>query len=244
MSERPHAPAPADVPVLRAEALERVFIDGKRTLNVLRGVSLELKASQIVAIKGRSGSGKSTLLHILGLLDKPDGGDLFLNGDSVLGTSEKRRAQHRANSLGFVFQQCFLMNDFNVLDNLLMATRVSQRPAHRWFAGKREARKKATELLEKVGMPDQASQYPLTLSGGERQRVALARALMPSPQVLLCDEPTGNLDPDTGARIMRLVHDLCRNESVAALIVTHDPNLAASADRVLTLKAGKLHVGD
>lgn len=243
MSSDTQAPE-AGATVLRGAELKRVFVDGRRKLKVLRGVTIELRAGEIVSIQGRSGSGKSTLLHVLGLLDRPDEGHVYVNGLSASDLSEAQRSHYRARFIGFVFQHYFLLPEFTVLENLLMAARVAERPAHWLFAGRKEARKKAQKLLEQVELTDQANQYPLTLSGGERQRVALARALMPSPQVLLCDEPTGNLDPDTGTRIMRLVQDLSRREGVAVLVVTHDPNLAKTANRVLTLDAGKLRNAD
>jgi len=227
-------------PVLRAVKVERTFIDGERTLEVLRGASMTLGRGEVVALVGRSGSGKSTLLHILGMLDGCDGGEVLVDETPTTSLTEGRRAEIRNRMIGFVFQHYFLMPEFNVLENVLMAARVAH-PGLEWFSRKRAHRERAEELLRRVGLKDQARQRPATLSGGERQRTALARALVLAPRVLLCDEPTGNLDPETGGRIMNLIFELCRRDDVAALVVTHDQALTERADRVLRLEAGRLH---
>ncbi len=227
-------------PVLRAEKVERTFKDGERTLAVLRGASMELHPGEVVALVGRSGSGKSTLLHLFGLLDRCDGGEVLLDETPTTALSESRRAEFRNRLIGFVFQHYFLMPEFSVLENVLMAARVAH-PGPDWFSKKAAHRAQAERLLDMVGLKDQARQRPATLSGGERQRTALARALLLSPRLLLCDEPTGNLDPETGSRIMDLIFELCRRDAVAALVVTHDSALTERADRVLRLEAGCLH---
>jgi len=237
MSE--HATRPI-APVLRAEGVERTFKDGERTLPVLRGASMELRPGEVVALVGRSGSGKSTLLHLFGLLDRCDGGEVLVDETPTTTLSEARRAEFRNRLIGFVFQHYFLIPEFSVLENVLMAARVAH-PGPAWFSKKAEHRAHAERLLELVGLKDQARQRPATLSGGERQRAALARALLLRPRLLLCDEPTGNLDPETGSRIMDLIFELCRHDAVAALVVTHDPALTERADRVLRLEAGRLH---
>lgn len=232
--------ATATETALRAEKLSRTFIDGKRRLDVLRGADVALSPGEVVALVGKSGSGKSTLLHLLGLLDRPDNGEIFLDGQATSKLSERERSALRGRSVGFVFQHYFLLPEFNVLDNLLMPGRVAQGP-WRWAGGGHDAaRERATELLEWVDLADRALQMPLTLSGGERQRVAVARALMAHPKVLLCDEPTGNLDPDTGGRIIKLIFELSRRDRVATLVVTHDRALAERSDRTLRLEAGTL----
>lgn len=227
-------------PALRAEGLARTFLDGARRLEVLRGAALSVAPGELVALVGRSGSGKSTLLHLLGLLDRPDAGEVFLDGTPTGGLSETHRATLRNQSIGFVFQHYFLLPEFRVWENVLMPARVGC-GALSWAGRSAGARRRAFALLDMVGLEEQASQRVETLSGGERQRVALARALMLSPRVLLCDEPTGNLDPDTAARIMNLIFELSRRDGTAALVVTHDQALVDRADRVLRLEAGKLH---
>jgi len=226
-------------PVLQAENLARAFVDGQRRLEVLRGVSLALAPGEIVALVGRSGSGKSSLLHLLGLLDRPDAGEVLLDGTPTRGLSETERSLLRNRQVGFVFQHYFLLPEFDVWENVLMPARVAA-SAVAWPTRAPAARARAFELLRQTGLEAQARQRTATLSGGERQRVALARALMLSPRVLLCDEPTGNLDPDTAARIMDLIFELSRPVG-AALVVTHDPALVERADRVLRLEAGRLH---
>jgi lipoprotein-releasing system ATP-binding protein len=225
--------------VLCAEGLERTFVDGARTLEVLRGVSLTLRAGEAVALVGRSGSGKSTLLHLLGLLDRPQGGEVELEGRPTSGLPERSRAELRNRLFGFVFQHYHLLPEFNVLENVRLPGRVGAGPLA-WLRGRKAEAARAKELLAQVELSAQAEQSPRTLSGGEQQRVAVARALMMRPRVLLCDEPTGNLDPETGGRIMDLIFRLCRHEGVAALIVTHDRAVAEKADRVLRLDQGRL----
>lgn len=235
------ANATATETALRAEGLSRTFIDGKRRLDVLRGADVALSPGEVVALVGKSGSGKSTLLHLLGLLDRPDAGEVWVGETATAKLGERERSTLRGRSVGFVFQHYFLLPEFNVLDNLLMPCRVAQGP-FRWAGGGlAAARKRALQLLEWVNLADRAHQKPLTLSGGERQRVAVARALMAHPKVLLCDEPTGNLDPDTGGRIIKLIFELSRRDRVATLVVTHDQALAERSDRTLRLEAGTLH---
>lgn len=241
MSDVPAAPATATEAALRAAGLSRTFIDGKRRLEVLRGADVELAPGEVVALVGKSGSGKSTLLHLLGLLDRPDNGEVWLGETASSKLGERERSALRGRTVGFVFQHYFLLPEFNVLDNLLMPGRVAQ-GVFRWAGGgQAAARERALQLLEWVDLADRALQMPLTLSGGERQRVAVARALMAHPKVLLCDEPTGNLDPDTGGRIIKLIFELSRRDRVATLVVTHDRALADRSDRTLRLEAGTLH---
>jgi len=230
----------ADAPALEARELCRTFVDGARRLDVLKSVSLSVKSGEIVALIGRSGSGKSTLLHLLGLLDRPDAGSVLIDGTPAVVLNENQRAELRRSHLGFVFQHYFLMPEFNVLDNVLMPARVAASPMA-WFGGRRsEATARAWHLLEAVGLKDQALQTPLTLSGGERQRTALARALLLKPRVLLCDEPTGNLDPETATRIMGLIFELAQRDGVATLLVTHDRGVAERANRAVRLDQGRL----
>lgn len=226
-------------PYLRAENLQRCFIDGERRLDVLKGASLSLFGGEVVALVGRSGSGKSTLLHLLGLLDRPDGGEILIDETPTGILSEKQRSFLRNRKIGFVFQHYFLLPEFNVLENVLMPAKVACSPAA-WPAERKRYQEQAEQLIEWTGLGSQMRQRPLTLSGGERQRVAVARALLLSPKILFCDEPTGNLDPETGCHIMDLIFELSRKRGSAVLLVTHDSSLSARADRSFRLERGLL----
>ncbi|MBI3830272.1 MAG: ABC transporter ATP-binding protein [Planctomycetes bacterium] len=227
---------------LQAKGLQRVFVDGKRRLEVLKGADLSVAPGEVMALVGRSGSGKSTLLHLLGLLDQPDGGEVLVDGTPTANMRENDRAELRSRHIGFVFQHYFLMSDFSTLDNVLMPARVAHSPGAWLAGGSAKATARAWQLLEQVGLKDQARQKPATLSGGERQRAAICRALMLQPRVLLCDEPTGNLDPDTASRIMKLIFELTHKDGVATVVVSHDVTLAERADRVLRLEQGILQL--
>ena len=227
--------------VLRTEGVKRVFVDGERRLEVLKGINLSLKAGEVTALVGRSGSGKSTLLHLLGLLDRPNEGEIFVDGTPAGNLSESERAFLRNRHLGFVFQHYFLLPEFNVVENVLMPGKIACLPSE-WSAQQGQHRQRAAELLRIVGLENQHQQKPGTLSGGERQRVALARALLLNPKILLCDEPTGNLDPETARHIMDLIFELSRKRGTAVLVVTHDPVMCERAQRRLRLDHGELSV--
>ncbi|HYG76141.1 MAG TPA: ABC transporter ATP-binding protein [Planctomycetota bacterium] len=226
-------------PVLRAENVHRYFMDGARKLEVLSGVSVSLNPGEVTALVGRSGSGKSTLLHLLGLLDRPDEGEIIVDGTPAGKLSESDRSFLRNRFIGFVFQHYFLLPEFSVLDNILMPAKVAC-GIGRWVAQKEKYLARATELARTVGL-ERLTQRPATLSGGERQRVGLARALMLEPKVLLCDEPTGNLDPETARHIMDLIFELSRTQGTAVLVVTHDQGIAQRAGSVLRLDHGALN---
>ena len=226
---------------LRADNIGRHYIDGKDKLTVLQGVSLNLDAGEVVALVGRSGSGKSTLLHILGLLDTPNEGEVIIDGTPAGSLSEAHRSIVRNARIGFVFQHFFLLPDFNVIENVLMPAKIHF-SASVWPMRKAACEDRARALLESVGLGSHHAHSPRTLSGGERQRVALARALFLEPKILLCDEPTGNLDPESGARIMDLIFDACAKNATAAMVVTHDASLAQRAHRRLHLEKGVLKV--
>jgi lipoprotein-releasing system ATP-binding protein len=225
--------------LLRCDHIGRVFVDGARRLAVLVDVSLSVASGEVTALVGRSGSGKSTLLHILGLLDRPDSGDVLIDGTPAGNLSETDRAYLRNRHIGFVFQHYFLLPEFNVLENVLMPAKVACSMTG-WLAKRATCTDRAMRLLELAGLKDRATQRTGTLSGGERQRVTLARALILQPKLLLCDEPTGNLDPETGGNIINLLFELSRTENTGVLIVTHDPALAARAQRILRLESGRL----
>ena len=201
-------------------------------LTVLDGVELSAAAGEVIAVRGASGTGKSTLLHLLGLLDRPDSGQIVLDSEDLTTFSEARRTRVRATRIGFVFQAFHLLSDFSLRENVLMSARTAGiEPAL--------AAKRTDELLERVGLAGRDGDVR-TLSGGERQRVALCRALLPRPGLLLADEPTGNLDPVTAETVLGEILGLAKAEGSAVVIVTHDAAVAARADRTVELKAGRL----
>ncbi len=225
--------------ILRASALRKSFRMGDSVIQVLKHVDLSVKPGEFVAIEGRSGSGKSTLLHLLGALDEPDDGSIFYNARDMRKMSATERSRLRNADFGFVFQFYHLLPELNVLENTLLAAMVR----HSWVSFRRhraDLRQRAREVLDQLGMAHRLRHRPNQLSGGERQRVAIARALMNSPRVLFADEPTGNLDAETGRQIMSLLEWLHREQSQTLVMVTHDRALARQADRVLVLKDGKL----
>jgi predicted ABC-type transport system involved in lysophospholipase L1 biosynthesis ATPase subunit len=215
------------VPVLTAAGITKSFLSGERTLAVLRGVDLAVNPGESVSIRGESGSGKSTLLHLLAGLDVCDEGTLQWAG------STKIDAARRGAFLGMVFQSFYLIPELTARDNVLMAARMVSR------VGSAE-RARAEELLDRVGLAERADHVPAKLSGGERQRVAVARALMNKPQLLLADEPTGNLDEKTGDSVIKLLLDLCRETGTALVLVTHNLAHAAKTDRQLDMHEGVL----
>ena len=200
-------------------------------LQVLRGLDLEVAPGEVVAIMGASGAGKTTLLQILGTLLRPDGGSLSIDGTPVLSLSQKEIASFRGRRIGFVFQAHHLLPEFSAEENVMIPALIAG------VSGK-DARAKARELLERVGLADRLSHKPGELSGGEQQRVAIARALVNSPAVVFADEPTGNLDSVTKDQIHALLFDLRRDLEQTQLIVTHDPALAALCDRTIHMRDG------
>jgi lipoprotein-releasing system ATP-binding protein len=200
---------------------------------VLKGVDLDVFPGEMVGLIGPSGSGKSSLLHAAGLLEHPDGGTVFVDGKDCSQLRERARTRVRLGSIGFVYQFHHLLPEFTALDNVAMPQRI---------AGKSNAAAKARAkaLLEQLGLGERLHHQPAQLSGGEQQRVAIARALANEPRVVLADEPTGNLDPVTSEAVFRALFDLCRREGVAALVATHNLELARFMDRVFALKDGHL----
>jgi lipoprotein-releasing system ATP-binding protein len=235
----PQAPAT----ILRAANLARSFKMGESVVEVLKRVDLTVRAGEFLAIEGRSGSGKSTLLHILGVLDKCDKGQVHYEGADIASLSSAARGRIRNTRFGFVFQFYHLLPELNVLENTLLGPMIELS----WlsFLSKRsELRKKAADVLAQLGMDHRLRHRPSQLSGGERQRVAIARALMNSPHILFADEPTGNLDAETGRQIMEVLENLHRNQNLTVIMVTHDRTLAKRADRILLLRDGVLESAD
>lgn len=213
--------------ILSAQGLRKTYLSGSERLEVLRDVSFTVAAGETVSIRGESGSGKSTLLNLIAGLDSPDAGTLTWAGEPV-------HAERRGRFLGIVFQSFYLIPEIDALANVLMASRILKAP------GAAE-RARAKELLARVGLSERAKHLPAQLSGGERQRVAVARALMNSPQLLLADEPTGNLDEHTGDAVIELLLSLSRELKTALVLVTHNAAHAAKAQRQLFLREGVLH---
>ncbi len=216
---------------LQLSGVKREFEQGKRKLEVLRGVDLSISYGEVVALVAPSGAGKSTLLQIAGLLDTPSSGTVTIAGRDVSGGDDRERTVARRDLLGFVYQFHHLLPEFTALENVTIPQLTAGK-------SKQDARAKASELLDKIGLSDRADHRPAELSGGEQQRVAICRALANSPAVLLADEPTGNLDPETSDRVFGLLLEVVRDTGLAALIATHNHGLAARMDRIVRLDAG------
>ena len=218
---------------LSLEAVVMSFVQGGRRLEVLSGADLSIAAGEMVALVGPSGAGKSTLLHIAGLLERPESGEIHIAGTACSGLSDGRRTELRRDSLGFVYQYHHLLPEFSAVENVVVPQMIAGR-------GRGEARGAAMELLDSVGLEARADHRPGQLSGGEQQRVAIARALANGPSVLLADEPTGNLDPHTAAEVFEVLITRVREVGLAALIATHNPDLAGRMDRILRLDDGRI----
>ncbi|MCA9244216.1 MAG: ABC transporter ATP-binding protein [Phycisphaerales bacterium] len=231
--------ATSDKPLLIATGVSKHYQMGPSRLDVLKACSLHVKRGEFVAIMGRSGSGKSTLLHILGALDTAQAGKVEFDGQDVFGAgSERRRVRFRRNQFGFVFQFYHLLPELTVLENVLI-TEMIRTPIAGWLARRGDARKRALAIIDRVGLSARIRHRPNELSGGERQRVALARALVHQPAILLADEPTGNLDRESGAGILDLLLGL-HGDGQTIVMVTHDKAVADRADRTLNLVDGRL----
>jgi lipoprotein-releasing system ATP-binding protein len=218
---------------VRARGLRKSYRDAQHEVAVLRQVDLEVESGELVAIVGPSGSGKTTLLHLLGALDHPDQGTVEIGGVDVAALDGARLARFRNRTLGFVFQFHQLLPDFTALENVMIPTRIAGRPAE-------EALARARTLLAEVGLEDRAGHFPNQLSGGEQQRVAICRALALEPPLLLADEPTGNLDPATGRRVLDLLIELQKRRGMTAVLVTHNPEVANRCAKVWRLEDGIL----
>ena len=219
--------------VLSCKDLQRAYQLGPERLHILRGVNLDVSAGERVAIMGASGAGKSTLLNLLGILDQPDAGHVWIDGVLVEGMSESARARLRNRSIGFVFQFHHLLPEFSALENVSMPL---------WLRGdsRRQAAARASDYLQRVGLDSRMEHKPAELSGGERQRVAIARALAGEPALLLMDEPTGNLDRKNAENVLELIQTLNQEIGVALVVVTHDKEIAGHMDRRLELIEGVL----
>jgi ABC-type lipoprotein export system ATPase subunit len=219
--------------ILRAEEVHKTYHIGRRAVEVLHGVSLTIKRGETLSIMGASGAGKSTLMHILGGLDQPDAGDVFFEETSLGKMNPAKRAAFRAKRCGFIFQGYHLLPELDVRQNVIL-------PSMAVAGNGRDVKARAEELLEKVGLSGRMDHRPTELSGGEQQRVAIARALMNDPDLILADEPTGNLDSHTGENILNNLFDLAQSANRTLIIVTHNDEVASRCQRELILKDGKL----
>lgn len=213
---------------LEAQNIKKSYHIGRKTVGVLDGVSFGTERGESLAVTGSSGAGKSTLLNVLGLLDKPDAGTIFFDGEDVTSLSAKKQALFRGKRIGFVFQSFQLFQEMNVIENVML-------PAFALKHKRDDLKERAVELLAAVGMQHRLDHKPVELSGGEQQRVALARALMNEPDIILADEPTGNLDDSTGLYIMDMLFDLVKDMKVGLICVTHNKNIAGLCDKQLSL---------
>jgi lipoprotein-releasing system ATP-binding protein len=220
-------------PVLQARAVTRQFVEGGVTLTVLQELELKVARAERLAIIGASGSGKTTLLQILGGLDRPDAGEVCIDGQNIHELSERERGALRNRTIGFVYQFHHLLPEFSALENVAMPLLVRRMKAS-------EAHAKAAALLDRVGLSARLTHRPHQLSGGERQRAAVARALVTAPRLVLADEPTGNLDGANAEQVFALLLELNREFQTSLVVVTHDARLAARMDRILELNSGKL----
>lgn len=219
--------------MVHAEGIVKNYVSGNETLHILRGLDFSVPSGRSAAISGRSGSGKSTLLNILGGLDISDGGKAFVGGTEITALTEKELTIYRSKKVGFIFQFHYLLNDFTALENIML-------PAYIAGIKKKEALGRAHELLADLRLGDRSGHYPSQLSGGERQRVAAARSMVNDPDLILADEPTGNLDPDNSALVAELLYATAEKWGKTLLVVTHDEKLAARASSRYVLENGLL----
>ena len=225
--------AEANGAILSLRGVTRTYPTAQGGLTVLKGVDLEIMPGEVVGLIGPSGSGKSSLLHAAGLLERPTSGQVLIDGEDVGGLDERARTRLRLHRIGFVYQFHHLLPEFDALDNVALPMRIAG-------VSEGEARRRATETLTALGLGQRVTHQPAQLSGGEQQRVAIARALANSPRLLLADEPTGNLDPVTSQAVFEALRERAKTTGVAALIATHNMELAGHMDRVFALKDGHL----
>ncbi|MCK5345974.1 MAG: ABC transporter ATP-binding protein [Candidatus Heimdallarchaeota archaeon] len=225
--------------LLHAENIHRTFPVGDETLDVLKGVDISVHKGEILVILGPSGAGKSTILHILGMLDKPTSGKVYFKNEEITKLNEETQSAYRNKYFGFIFQFYHLLPEFDVLDNVLMPQMIARGPLS-YRSKYREIEKKAKDLLEIVGLTERIKHLPAQLSGGERQRVAIARALINDPELIFCDEPTGNLDTANAENIHQLLVKLNEEHNISFLFVTHNKELSSKGHRLLYMLDGKI----
>ncbi len=225
--------------MLVASGLHKTYRRNADAVRVLNGLDLEVRSAEFLSVIGASGSGKSTLLHLLGTLDQPDNGAIAFDGRRIDNLPPRERDRLRNQTFGFIFQFYHLLPELSALENVLVPTMIGNSILG-WFGRRREFKKHAQELLERFGLGPRLKHKPRELSGGEMQRTAIARALINKPRVLLADEPTGNLDAETGADIIRILRELNRQDGLTIVMVTHNMELATGCDRVVKLVAGRV----
>jgi lipoprotein-releasing system ATP-binding protein len=223
--------------MLTAINLSKTYRRHAVQVRVLNGLNLEVRTGEFLSIIGASGSGKSTLLHLLGTLDAPDGGQILLDGRRIDDLPARERDKLRNRTFGYIFQFYHLLPELNTLDNVLMPAYVAHTVLS-WWQTRRQWRRRAEDLLKKMGLGHRLKHRPRELSGGEMQRTAIARALLMNPRILLADEPTGNLDADSGGEIVRLLREISREEGVTIVMVTHNLEIVSSTDRVVRMAGG------
>jgi lipoprotein-releasing system ATP-binding protein len=226
-------------PLLAACNLHKTYRRHANQVEVLRGLNLEVHDGEFLSVVGASGSGKSTMLHLLGTLDKPDRGEIYLESERIDDLPSERRDRLRNRTFGFIFQFYHLLPELSTLENVLIPQMIGNSVLG-WWGQRRALKKEAAELLDRVGLGHRLRHRPRELSGGELQRAAIARALVNRPRVLLADEPTGNLDAETGREIVRLLRDLNQSEGLTIIMVTHNLDIIAETDRVVRLVAGRV----
>lgn len=217
--------------IIEIKDIYKSFTQGEHTLEILKGVNLTIASGEVVALVGTSGAGKSTLLHIAGLLERTDRGDVVMSGIPTKDLNDVKRTKIRRHEIGFIYQFHNLLPEFDALENVVMPQLIAG-------VSKREATERAEDLLVKMGLKDRLDHRPSELSGGEQQRVAIARGLANRPRLILADEPTGNLDENTGNEVMDILLQLSKDEGISALIATHNIELANRMDRTVTLREG------
>ena len=220
-------------PLLGARAVTKSYAMGKRTLDVLRGVSLEVARGEFLALRGASGAGKSTLLHLFGGLDSPNAGEVWFGGQNLSAMTEAEQTRLRNHKIGFIFQAYHLLPELDALENVCLPARMARTPSA-------QAAKRGRELLARVGLGERMDHKPYELSGGEQQRVAIARAMINDPELILADEPTGNLDSRTGGEIIEVLLQLRADRNTTLIIATHDASVASRAPRVIQLVDGRI----
>ena len=220
-------------PIVFLQNVERRYIQGDAVLEILRGAELAVWPGQSVALVAPSGAGKSTLLHIAGLLEHADGGEVYLDGIATSGLTDAERTRLRRNAIGFVYQAHYLLPEFSAVENVMLPQMIRGLP-------RREARRRASELLSYLGLKERLTHRPAELSGGEQQRVAIARAVANAPQLLLADEPTGNLDPRTSDHVFGALSQLIRQSGLTVVLATHNMEIAARMDRRVTIRDGQV----
>jgi lipoprotein-releasing system ATP-binding protein len=225
--------AEQETPVVFLHAVERRYTQGGAVLEILKGAELAVWPGQSVALVAPSGAGKSTLLHIAGLLEHPDGGEVYLDGEPTAALSDMARTRLRRNTIGFVYQAHYLLPEFSALENVMLPQMIRGLP-------RPEARSRATDLLSYLGLGERLTHRPAELSGGEQQRVAIARAVANVPRLLLADEPTGNLDPRTSDHVFQALSQLIQQSGLTVVLATHNMDIAARMDRRVTIRDGQI----